>query len=438
MEIRIWILVGVIGLLLVFSAFFSGSETALIATARARMARLAEQGNQRARRVNRLLHQRERLLGGILLGNNLVNILASVLATSLFLSLFGEGGLLAATLVMTALVVVFAEIVPKTYALLAHDKIALRVALPLSLVLRVLRPFTWALQKLARAILWCFGLRGELSGALLPAREEIRSAIAHHHREGDMTRGDSNMLEGVLDLAALRVEHVMIHRKNMAMIDASLPPEQILQQALASPYTRLPLWRGEPENIVGILHAKTLLRAWARAGAQSGESDAKAQRARMDIAALATAPWFVPETTPLLEQLAAFQERKTHFALVVDEYGVLMGLITLEDILEEIVGNIYDEYDRPQTVAHRLPDGSWEVPGTATIRELNRAMGWSLPDEEATTIAGLVIHEARTIPRPGQLFVFHNMRFEVLRRQRNQLLALKLTPLTARAPSLPA
>ena len=426
MESSAWILVALIGLLLVVSAFFSGSETALIATARARMARLAEQGNHRARRVNRLLNQRERLLGGILLGNNLVNILASVLATSLFLSLFGETGLLPATVVMTALVVVFAEIVPKTYALLAHDKTALRVALPLSILLWILRPFTWALRKVARAILWCLGLRGDVRGTLLPAREEIRSAIALQHREGAMARGDSNMLEGVLDLAALRVEHVMIHRKSMVMIDASLPPAQILQEALASSYTRLPLWRGEPENIVGILHAKTLLRAWARADAS------KESRDRMDIAALASAPWFVPETTPLLEQLAAFQERKTHFALVVDEYGALMGLITLEDILEEIVGNIYDEYDPPHKLAHRLPDGSWEVPGAATIRELNRAMGWSLPDEEATTIAGLVIHEARTIPRSGQLFVFHNMRFEVLRRQRNQILALKLTPLAAR------
>ena len=420
---------GVIGLLLVVSGFFSGSETALVATARARMARLAEQGDARARRVNRLLNQRERLLSGILLGNNLVNILASVLATSLFLSLFGDRGLLPATLVMTALVVVFAEIVPKTYALLTHDATSLRVALPLTIVLWILRPFTWALQRLSRALLWLLGMRAGGRSSLMPAREEIRSAIALHHREGAMERGDSDMLEGVLDLAALRVEHVMIHRKTMVMIDASLPPAQILQEALASSYTRLPLWRGEPENIVGILHAKTLLRAWTQA------EQGSAPRERMDIAALASAPWFVPETTPLLEQMAAFQERKTHFALVVDEYGALMGLITLEDILEEIVGHIYDEYDPPHKVAHRLPDGSWEVPGTATIRDLNRAMGWSLPDEEATTIAGLVIHEARTIPRAGQLFVFHNMRFEILRRQRNQLLTLKLTPLqAARAP----
>jgi Mg2+/Co2+ transporter CorB len=212
----------------------------------------------------------------------------------------------------------------------------------------------------------------------------------------------------------------MVHRKNMVMVDADLSPEETLRQVLDSVHSRIPLWRGDPENIIGVLHVKDLLRAVHAAGGTLS---------RLDIPKLCREPWFVPETRKLKDQLDAFLRRRMGLALVVDEYGVLMGLITLEDILEEIVGQITDEHDVAQAGLRTQPDGSVLVDGWLPIRDLNRAMAWGLPDEEATTVAGLVIHEAQTIPEVGQAFLFHGFKFEVLRRQRNQITQLRVTPL---------
>ncbi len=261
------------------------------------------------------------------------------------------------------------------------------------------------------------GLGASTRRQILSAHEELRGAIALHHQEGSVVKIDRDMLGGVLDLHNLDVSDVMVHRKNIAMIDAALPNAEIIAQALASPHTRIPLWRDEQENILGVLHAKDLLRALAGANWKADE---------IDILSIAAKPWFVPDTTTLQEQLNAFLKRKTHFALVVDEYGVLMGLITLEDILEEIVGDIADEHDIEVPGVRPLPDGSIIVNGSVPIRDLNRAFDWSLPDDEATTIAGLVIHEARTIPSVGQAFTFHGFRFEIQNRQRNQIMSLRI------------
>jgi Mg2+/Co2+ transporter CorB len=218
------------------------------------------------------------------------------------------------------------------------------------------------------------------------------------------------------------VSDIMVHRTKMDAIDVELPTEQVVDAALKSSHTRLPLWRGEREEIVGILHAKTLLRALR---------EARGDLSRLDILSLSTPPWFVPDSTTLKDQLNAFLKRKAHFAIVVDEYGEVMGLVTLEDIIEEIVGDITDETDIASLAARVQPDGSLIVDGSVPIRDVNRMMEWDIPDEEATTIAGLVIHEAQTIPEPGQRFTFHSFRFEVLRRQRNRITALRVTPLIA-------
>ena len=410
---------GAIFLLLLFSAFFSGSETALTAASRARMHRLAEDGNKRARTVLRLTDDRERLIGAVLLGNNLVNILASALATSLFLALFGDAGVVYATLVMTAVVLIFAEVAPKTFAITNTDRVALAVAPVLRIVTVLFGPITAAVQFIVRHSLRVFGINITDNQQVLSAHEELRGAINLHHHEGGVVKIDRDMLGGILDLHDLEVSDVMVHRKNIVMIDASQPNSEVISQALASPHTRIPLWRDDPENIVGVLHAKDLLRALA-----SVEWAADS----IEILSIAIKPWFVPDTTTLQDQLNAFLRRKTHFALVVDEYGALMGLITLEDILEEIVGDIRDEHDIEVAGVRMQPDGSVVVNGTVPIRDLNRAFDWSLPDEEATTIAGLVIHEARTIPEVGQTFTFHGFRFEVLRRQRNQIAQLRIAP----------
>ncbi len=405
--------------LLAASAFFSGSETALTAASKARMFQLAKNGDAKARTVNKLLDSRERLIGALLLGNNLVNILASAMATTLFLKLFGEAGVVYATLIMTALVVIFSEVLPKTYALAHSDRMSLFVAPVVRVLVTLFGPLTLAINAIVRRVLRLFGADfGDRD--LLSAHEELRGAIDLHHREGGVVKGDRDMLGGILDLHDLEVSDVMIHRTKIQALSVDEPPEKIVRDALASPYTRLPLWQGEAENIVGVLHAKDLLRALAAA---SGDAS------KLDIMAIARPAWFVPDTTSLQDQLNAFLKRKSHFAMVVDEYGEVMGLVTLEDIIEEIVGDIADEHDIVVQGVRPQADGSINVDGSVPIRDLNRAMDWQLPDDEATTIAGLVIHEARMIPEPGQAFTFHGFRFEVLRKSRNRITALRVTPL---------
>src|SRR6188508_2206999 len=419
MTLGLGITLGAILGLLFASAFFSGSETALTAASAAKMHALEQDGNRRARIVNYLLTVRERFIGAILLGNTLANIAASALATSLFLSLFGEEGVAYATIVMTVIVVLFAEVLPKTYAILHTDRAALLLAPAVRFVVAVLAPVVSAMQFLVRHTLRLFGVSISDEVEVLSAHEELRGTIELIHKEGGVVKLDRDMLGGVLDLRELTVSDIMVHRTNTDAIDAELPTEKIIDLALKSSHTRLPLWRGEREEIVGILHAKTLLRALR---------DSKGDVSKIDIMALATPPWFVPDTTTLKDQLNVFLKRKAHFAIVVDEYGEVMGLVTLEDIIEEIVGDITDETDIASIAARVQPDGSLIVDGTVPIRDVNRMMDWNIPDEEATTIAGLVIHEAQTIPDAGQSFTFHGYRFEVLRRQRNRLTSIRVTP----------
>jgi Mg2+/Co2+ transporter CorB len=409
---------------LLLSAFFSGSETALTASSRARMMRLEKHGNRQAAIVNQLLKARERMLGALLFGNNAVNIAASSLATGALLSWFGEVGMIYATVVMTLLVVVFSEILPKTAAINTPDRIALTVAKPIYLTMRLFGPLLISVEALVRWLLGWFGIRIGEHQAILSPHEELRGALELLHREGGVEKLDRDMFGGVLDLRELEVSDVMIHRTKMIMLDVDEPPELAVQEVLAAPVTRFPLWRDQPENIVGLLHAKDLLRAL-----QAVAGDAS----KVDIMSIATPPWFVPDTTPLYEQLKAFRRRQTPIALVVDEYGEVMGLVTLEDILEEIVGDITDEHDVAITGVRPQPDGSVNVDGGVPIRDLNRAMDWHLPDAEATTVAGLVIHEARSIPEPGQSFTFHGFRFRVLRKSRNRITALRITPLVRNA-----
>jgi Mg2+/Co2+ transporter CorB len=415
-----WLSLVAIVICLVLSGFFAGSETALTASSRAAMNRLADHGSRSAKIVNRLLEQRERLIGALLLGNNAVNIAASSLATGILLAWFGNAGLVYATVGMTAIVVIFAEVLPKTAAFNAPDRIALSVARPMQWVVRILGPILMAIEALVRTLLRLMGMKVGEDQAVLSAHEELRGAVDLMHREGDVEKLDRDMFGGVLDLRELELSDVMIHRTKMVTVCADDKPEDIVNAVIASPVTRLPMWRDKPENIVGILHVKDLLRAL-----HAADGDA----AKVDIAGLMTPPWFVPDTRPVSEQLKAFRRRRTPFALVVDEYGEVEGLVTLEDILEEIVGDITDEHDVEVPGVRRQSDGSVTVDGAVPIRDLNRVMDWNLPDAEATTIAGLVIHEARSIPEPGQSFTFHGFRFRVLRRARNRITTVRIQPL---------
>ncbi len=410
---------GAIAVLLVLSAFFSGSETALTATSRALMHELERKGNKKAALVQRLISAKETLIGAILLGNNFVNILASALATSLLVSFFGKSGVIYATLVMTALVLIFAEVLPKTYAIANPERMALAVSPFIRVIVAVFGPVTRVIQIIVRQVLRFFGVNLDEKMAVLSAHEEIRGAINLHHLEGSVIKDDRDMLSGLLNLRDMEVSDVMVHRTKMLAVDVARPTGKIIAELLESGFSRIPVWRDNPDNIIGILHAKNLLRAL---------SNAKGKVSKIDIEKISTKPWFVPDTTNLQEQLDAFLTRKTHFAVVVDEYGEVMGLITLEDILEEIVGEISDEHD--EAVIDLEPDkqGAIKVDGSLPVRDINRTMDWSLPDEEATTIAGLVIHEAQTIPEPSQVFTFYGYRFEILKRQRNQITLIKITP----------
>jgi len=399
--------------LLAVSAVFSAAETALTGASRGRMHQLEREGDRAAQRVNRLLSDRETMIGAVLIGYNVINILSSALATEFIVQVVpGAWGVALATTIMTVLVVVFVEVLPKTLAIVRADDVARGVSGPMLIVVKVLGPIIFAIQWVVRHTLRVFGIRLDMETDVLAAHEEIRGAVEYHHSEGSVESGDRRMLGGVLDLSNMDVADIMVHRKSMSMIDAGLPPRDLVGKVLESEHTRL------PENIVGVLHAKDLLRALARA---EGKVDG------IDIPAIMREPWFIPETTNLKDQLNAFLKRKSHFSLVVDEYGALQGLVTLEDILEEIVGEIDDEHDEAIEGVRRQADGSVQVDGDVTLRDLNRAMDWSLPDDNAVTVAGLVIHEARTIPEPGQKFLFHRHHFQILRRQRNQITALRVS-----------
>ena len=417
--VDVWLAVATILLCVALAAFFAASETALTAASRARMHGLEKNGDQRAALVNRLLARRERLIGTTLLGNTLVNIGASAFTTSILVAIAGDRGALYATGLMTVILLVFAEVMPKTVALNYPDRTSLLVARAISFFVAVFGPVVIGVEVFVRRFLKLIGVDTSRRHSILSVHEELKSAVDLMHREGGVARSDRDMFGGLLDLRDLEVSDVMIYRTKMLAFNADLPPQDLIREVAAAPYSRLPLWRGEPENIVGVLHARDLLRALDAAG-----GDVR----NFKVESIALEPWFVPDTTPVQDQLQAFLKRKTHFALVVDEYGVVMGLITLEDIIEEIVGDIADEHDVLVQGVRMLADGSAIVDGSVPIRDLNRAMAWNLPDEEATTIAGLVINEARAIPESGQVFTFHNFRFEVLRKTRNRIASLKIMP----------
>ena len=419
-------LIGVIVLLILASAFFSSAETALTAASDARMRQLAGKGNKRAQLVERLRDDREGLIGSILIGNNAVNVIASALATSVFISILNEAGVLWATITMTVILVVFAEVMPKTYALTYSDKYALMIAPAVRVVVVVLSPLSIALRMLANSL-----IRKEDRDEA-DREEELRGMIELHGADGDADdRETQAMLSSVLDLNEISVEQIMTHRAGVNMVNADDDLESLLREVLASPHTRHPVYSGNPDNIIGVLHVKDLLRAVGRQPAGKGDqgskaADGRATTGRELVQDIASDPYFVPETTLLFDQLQAFRTRREHFAVVVDEYGDLQGIVTLEDILEEIVGDIDDEHDIDLAGLTAQADGSWIVDGAVTIRDLNRALGWQLPDEDAATIAGLVLFESRTIPRPGQEFRFHDIRFRILKREGNKITSLRL------------
>jgi Mg2+/Co2+ transporter CorB len=428
-----WLTAAAIFGLLLLSAFFSGSETALTAASRGKLRAQADKGSAGAAAALAVKEDDERMIGALLLGNNIVNITAASLATAM-LTRFGATGVAVATLVMTALVLVFGEVLPKTLAITVPEAVAARVAPAIRLLIWLFGPVITLVQWLVGGVLSLFGVKTDPGRHVLSVHEEIAGAIALGHSAGAMEKEDRDRLLGALDLSHRSVAEIMKHRSQIEMVDADLPPAEIVAQVLASPHTRLPVYRGTDDNILGVIHAKELLRAMDRL-LRAGQGDWEALR-ELDVLEIAMPPYFIPETTPLDEQMRQFLRRHTHFALVVDEYGALQGLITLEDILEEIVGEITDEFDIHEAKAiEQTPAGDYVVDGTLAIRSLNRALDWSLPDEEANTVAGLVIHAARLIPEVGAAYDLHGFRFEVVGKEGNRITRLKVSPLQPPDPS---
>tara|TARA_R110001592_G_scaffold16881_16_gene71765 strand:- start:8889 stop:10175 length:1287 start_codon:yes stop_codon:yes gene_type:complete len=410
-------IVGII-ILLLLSGFFSGSETAFTAASRVRLRSREKEGNLRAAMVNRIREEKDRMIGALLLGNNLVNIMASALATSVLIKIFGESGVIYATLIMTLLVLIFAEVLPKTYAFHHAESLAMRIAPIIRMVIVIFSPVTEGVTWIVRQVLKVFGV--DISKVAAGSHLELlRGAIEMHEGPEQETQEQRAMLRSILDLAEVDIEDIMIHRKNVAMIDVDQSVEKIVDDVLNSPYTRLPLWKDNPDNIVGVLHSKQLLRELMDTG---GDLE------NIDITRILMPPWFIPETTILYDQLQAFRNRKEHFAVVIDEYGSFMGVVTLEDILEEIVGDIDDEHDEAMTGVRRLSNGSYIIDGAVTIRDLNREFEWGLPHDEYATLAGLILYESHMVPDVGQSFRFHDFQMDIVRKQRNQITLVRVTP----------
>ena len=408
----------IIFLFLLISAFFSAAETALTAVSRARIYQLVMDGNKRAQIVSRLRKNKESMIGTVLLGNNAVNIAASAIATTLSVRLFGdENGLVIVTIIMTLLVVIFSEVLPKTYAIQNAERVSLAFAPALLLLIKLFKPITYTIQFLIRSILRLFRIDITKANTLISSTDVIRGTIELHHREGKMIKQDRDMLGSILDLNDIEVEDIMIHRMEVETLDADLSADELVKMAVSTMHSRIPLWRGEPDNIIGVLHVKNLIKIMReQKGLLTNES----------ILATCSKPWFIPETTSLRDQLLAFRNKRQHFAFVVDEYGGWQGIVTLEDIIEEIVGDIDDEHDEVENDIQKLADNTYLINGSVTLRDLNRHLGWNLPDDNASTIAGLLIHQAQEIPSIGENYSLHGFDCTVMEKSAMQITRVKM------------
>ncbi len=415
MTFFLWISLFLAISLFLLSSFLSAAETALTAFSRPRIYRLAKKGNMRAKSIEQLTHKMNHVIGSILIGNNATNMLATALATAIFTKLFDEVGVAIASGIMTLLLIIFLEVMPKMYTITHAESLILKIAPAIKFCLKILSPLMSIVSIISERALALFGSPTPQPEGWSSTLEELRSAIDLHGKE--KLQKESVMLHSILDLSSVLVKEIMIHRSDVEMIDADQSIEKVYQQVLKSPYSRLPVWKGSPENIVGVIHIKTFLKEFVKASHS---------QKKLDIKKACVSPWFIPETTPLLYQMQAFRQKRHHLALVVDEYGAFCGIVTLEDILEEIVGEIDDEHDLKNSDIRRTKEHAYLVDGSVTVRDFNRQFGLEVPDEEASTLAGLVINESRAIPKVGQSFKFYGIEFKVLRREDNQLTLLRV------------
>jgi Mg2+/Co2+ transporter CorB len=413
----ILLLAFIIILMLGVSGVLAATETAITASSPGKIQKLKTEGDKRAVTVLKVLKSKEKVIGTLLIGNSLINTISTTIAAGLFIEIFGDDlGTIISSAVMSFLIIVFAEVVPKAIAVVKAEKIALLTSPTIILFLRILSPVNHMLGVIVKIV--CFvcriNLKHEISGT-----EEVRGVIEHYHQEGNVYKSDRDMLGGVLDIRDMMVSEIMVHRSNIVAINADLSNEELVRSALLSnPHTRIPLWKDNKDNIIGILHIRDLLRTL-----YENNNDAK----KVNIKEVISEPWFIPDNALVTHQLHAFRERKNHFACVVDEYGDLQGIITLEDILEEIVGPIEDEHDFATKNIVKKSDTQFIIDGTTTIRDLNRELEWSLPDDHANTIAGLIIHEIERIPNPGETIKIFDLEIFIQKKLGNRITTIQIT-----------
>ncbi len=401
--------------LLLLSGLLSGSETSITSVSKSKIHKLAIRGDKRAQQLLHLIKNKSDFISSLLIGNNFVNILASVLATAILIKYYGDKGILYSTILMSLLIVIFSEVLPKSYALIRPDRFALAMSKYLIVFSKIITP----IMLLVKAINWSFFkiMRIDLENKATSktAREDIRNIINMHEDEGRLLKDEGDMLNAILDLKEITVEKIMTHRKNIYSIDLNNKNE-FFPRISKSSFSRIPVWKENPNNILGLIHAKNVLTNLNDQG-------------QLDITKIKEnliKPWFVPETTKAKDQLNEFIQRKEKLAFVVDEYGELMGLISMEDIIEEIVGNIFDEKDFSTIGIRKIDINTYRIRGDVNIRDINRELDIQIPDTFYSTIAGYIIHETESFPDVGQIFSFGDIRYEIVNKNKNQITQIKM------------
>jgi len=413
-DIPISMLFSILIFLILVSGFFSGSETGLMSLNRYRLRHLADKKNKGAMRAFRLLQKPDKLIGLILLGNNFVNILASAIATIIGIRLFGEAGILIATIILTMVVLVFAEVTPKTLAAMHPEKFALPATLILEPLLRLLYPFVWFINLSSKVIFKILGSR-ETTGSDKLSSEELRIVV--NEAATMIPKGHQKMLLSILDLEKVTVDDIMVPRNEIIGIDLEDEWSDIIKQLAETQHTRLPIFEGDIDHIIGVIHIRRALRFF------HNEDTTKE-----DFKKIIRDTYYVPTGTPLNTQLLNFQHERRRNAMVVNEYGDILGIVTLEDILEEIVGEFTTDPSASRKDVQTKEDGNYLIDGSITVRELNKLLDWKLPIEGPKTLNGLIIEYLEHIPEPGTSMLLDNYPIEIVQTTKNAVKTVLIDP----------
>ncbi|MFK7973310.1 MAG: HlyC/CorC family transporter [Rickettsiaceae bacterium] len=411
----IFIVVSVIVGLLALAAILSATETSIVALTPGLLQKLKSEGSKKAKLLLGILKIKEKVISTLLIGYSISSTLCTTIATGLFIELLGDDlGTLASSVVMSFLIIVFAEVIPKAIAVSKAAKIALIATPSLIVFLKILEPVNVLLSYIVKC--FCFIFRIDLHQQV-SATEEVRGIIEHHMHEGNVVKDDRDMLGGILDIRHMLVADIMVHRSKIVAIDINTPIEQVIKEVLSSVHSRFPFWENTQDNIIGVLHVKDLMNKIHHIKIPLNE---------INLRDLLSEPIFVSDNSLVIQQLHMFRQGQTHLACVVDEYGDLQGIITLEDILEEIVGQIYDEHDSGKNKISKISNNLYMIDGSVPIRDLNRELNWQISETEATTLAGFIIHQMGRIPNQGEFLIDKNLKMVVKKIAHNRITKIKV------------